>query len=257
MTTWTAQAIVTETAARVSAWTPARRQGEDPVGALLGAAMLLCELSADDPAWRPAAHDKLAAAVHILQASPEWNGKGIFSGVVGLGFAVKQAADHHGGYRNARDRLDTLLRDRLADLVAARQSRSAGEEPAVPVEYFDLISGLTGLGRYFLAEPAAPDALGEVLRALMAMTEPVPAAGGPLPGWYSSLPDVGGAAAAPAQPRSRARHLRAAGPPLAGLGTRASRSRPGHRHQPHRRLADELGGRGRGGPLLAVTDQRR
>ncbi|WP_228718790.1 hypothetical protein [Kitasatospora acidiphila] len=89
MTTWTARAIVTETAARVSAWTPARQEGGACVGDLLGAAMLLCELSVDDPVWRPAAHDKLSTAVHMLQAGPEWTGRGLFSGVVGLGFAVK------------------------------------------------------------------------------------------------------------------------------------------------------------------------
>ncbi|WP_228718641.1 lanthionine synthetase C family protein [Kitasatospora acidiphila] len=88
--------------------------------------------------------------------------------------------------------MDTLLRDRLAGHLAAERNRTAREDSAIPVEYFDLISGLTGLGRYFLAEPASPDALGDVLRPLVAMTEPVQAAGGRLPGWYSTLPSAEG-----------------------------------------------------------------
>ncbi|MFC5666537.1 lanthionine synthetase C family protein [Kitasatospora misakiensis] len=193
MTTWTAEAIVAETATRISAWTPAPEPGATPVGDLLGAAVLLCELSADDPAWRPAAHDKLTAAVHALQARPaEAATSGLFSGAAGLGLAVKQAADHHGGYRNALERLDTVLRGQLAGLLATGSATNARRRSALPVEYFDLVSGLTGLGRYFLAEPAAPDALGDVLRALVAVTEPVRTPDGQLPGWYSSLPEVGG-----------------------------------------------------------------
>lgn len=88
-------------------------------------------------------------------------------------------------YANACSALDkqiaTLSRERLQ---LAHERISDGHLPAL--REFDLISGLTGIGTYWLRTHGDCDRLRDVLAYLVRLTEPLPVVGETLPGWWTS-----------------------------------------------------------------------
>jgi hypothetical protein len=74
-----------------------------------------------------------------------------------------------------------------ARLRAAHARIDAAARP--PLEEYDLVRGLTGLGAFLLHSETDPGLLAQVLRYLVRLTVPVPAAdaaGPAAPGWWSS-----------------------------------------------------------------------
>ncbi|MFB8180448.1 lanthionine synthetase C family protein [Streptomyces sp. NPDC055966] len=184
---WDAETVVAEILAR------ARDRLTDPrlfttsglAGGPSGAALLFGEVSRSDASLRPTAHALLAAEA---EAAGRAGGIGILSGLGGLGFAAKHATRSPRDYATLRARIDTALRDGLVRILETEYARIESGTPGADRAHFDVISGVTGLGRYFLAEPAATadtDAVRNVLRYLVALTEPVGTEAGPLPGWSS------------------------------------------------------------------------
>ncbi|OIJ88946.1 hypothetical protein BIV25_35245 [Streptomyces sp. MUSC 14] len=184
---WDAATVVAEITAR------ARDRLTDPqlftasglAGGPSGAALLFGEVSRSDASLRPTAHALLAAEA---EAAERAGGIGTFSGLGGLGFAAKHATRSPRDYATLRARVDTALRDGLGQILETEHTRIESGTPGADRTHFDVVSGVTGLGRYFLAEPAAPadtGAVRDVLRYLVALTEPVETEAGPLPGWFS------------------------------------------------------------------------
>ncbi|AGP53634.1 hypothetical protein M271_10115 [Streptomyces rapamycinicus NRRL 5491] len=186
---WDPEAVAAEIAARIRDRATGADTGTgtgDSAAAGLGmgasgAALLLSELSKGDPGSRTTVHALLAAEAGIAGAK----GSGLITGLAGLGFAAKHAARTPRDYATVRDRVDAALRHRLGKALDAEYGRMESGVPGADREKFDVVSGVTGLGRYFLAEPSDPEAVHDVLRYLVALTEPVKAGAGPLPGWFS------------------------------------------------------------------------
>ncbi len=180
---WDADTVVAEISARIRDHVTGT--GDFPAAGLgmgaSGAALLLSELSRNDPGLRPTVHALLAAEAGYAGA----RGPGLITGLGSLGFAAKHAARSPRDYATVRGRVDATLRHRLAKVLDAEYERMESGVPGADREHFDVISGVTGLGRYFLAEPSDPEAVQDVLRYLVALTEPVRAGAGPLPGWFS------------------------------------------------------------------------
>ncbi|MBW8086986.1 lanthionine synthetase C family protein [Streptomyces hygroscopicus subsp. hygroscopicus] len=178
--------VVAEIARRAEAWSPPADLPIGLSGGSAGAALLFVELSKDDPALRPIAHARLAAAAKTIGSAPGSGGHGLYDGLAGLAFTIKAAVRAPGDYATVLGQLDTVVRDRLRHVLDLEQARMAdGTEPA-PRERFDVIGGASGLARYFLTEPADPEPVREVLRYLTALTEPIRRHGHTLPGWTAT-----------------------------------------------------------------------
>ncbi|MEU5929482.1 lanthionine synthetase C family protein [Streptomyces antimycoticus] len=190
---WDADTVAAEIAARIS--DRATGTGDFTAAGLSmgasGAALLLSELSKGDPSLRTTVHALLAAGAGFAGAK----GSGLITGLAGLGFATKHAARSPRDYAAVRSQVDTTLRHRLGQVLDAEYDRMESGVPGADRGHFDVVSGVTGLGRYFLTGPSDPEAVHDVLRYLVALTEPVEAGAvkagavkagaGPLPGWFS------------------------------------------------------------------------
>jgi lantibiotic biosynthesis protein len=186
-----------------------------PAAAALAAAssrlaLPLAEPPKETEGWRHQSLSKGAAGVAILHGARAqtghgsltpahaWLGRAVGAGIAGaprtglwfgapaVAFAMAAAAPCHypGASRALKPVIDGMTRTRLD---AARRRIDAGARP--PIEEYDLARGLTGLGAYLLHCDPDPRLLQQVLRYLVRLTEPVPAAdaaGPAAPGWWSS-----------------------------------------------------------------------
>ncbi|MDT0447138.1 lanthionine synthetase C family protein [Streptomyces johnsoniae] len=183
MSAWSDEAVVAEIAARANAWTPPAGQPLGLADGTVGTALLLAELSRHDPELRRAAHARLTDAATTLLPVAGRLGPGLYQGTAGLAFAIRAAVRKPGDYATIRERLDTFLRERLGRLLALEKARMSEGKELVPRERFDAVTGVTGIARYFLDDPAGPQAVRDALRYLTALTEPRVHEGRTLPGW--------------------------------------------------------------------------
>jgi hypothetical protein len=160
--------------------------------------------------WRRQSLSKGAAGVAILHGVRAQNGQGslalahtwlrraaaggvtdgsragLWFGAPAVAFAIAASAPGH--YPEASLALKSLISDMTrARLRAAHARIDAFARP--PLEEYDLVRGLTGLGAWLLHTDPDPGLLAQVLRYLVRLTMPVPAAdaaGPAAPGWWSS-----------------------------------------------------------------------
>ncbi|GAB4001727.1 lanthionine synthetase C family protein [Glycomyces albus] len=147
-----------------------------------GIALLHLERAATGTGDPRTAHAWLiAAAAEPVSASAR---TGIYAGAPALAFVLDIAEQvFPGRYTRHRDRLlDLVVRTVHRRLDAARE-RLQNSRPTSFDEY-DLVSGLTGLGRLLLRTRPDEPALGRVLEHLIALTEPVGDHGDVRPGWW-------------------------------------------------------------------------
>lgn len=133
------------------------------------------------------AHTWLATAVHgEVSAAANAN---LYFGAPALAFITHCAASASSRYLRVLERLDaatlTVTRARLAE-AHARLDRA--ERP--PMEEFDLIQGLSGLGAYHLSRHPHHEITRDVLAYLVRLTEPVPDPAG-LPPWWMNVAPTG------------------------------------------------------------------
>lgn len=136
-------------------------------------ALLFAELGRSEPRWRRTAHTMLA---RVVAGQPEDGDVSLHSGLASLAFAARANAVDDGDYGSLLGRLDSHLSEAARALAGA---------PDVHTWRHDVITGLTGLGRYLLMSPATPDdVMREILRYLVALTGTTEVAGVRVPGWW-------------------------------------------------------------------------
>ena len=152
-------ALVTETARRLSSAGPITARPTSLFRGHPGVAMLFGELGRADERWLPVAHRHLAAAVAALDAAPT---AGLYEGPAAVLAAAQTCAAGTGRYRGLRERLTAYAEAAQAHLLA---------QPGG----YDVVNGLTGLGRVLLDSGAE---VGPTLDALvrLAVTETRPGA---------------------------------------------------------------------------------
>ncbi|MER6531899.1 lanthionine synthetase C family protein [Streptomyces sp. NPDC001508] len=133
------------------------------------------------------AHAWLAAALDgDISAAANAN---LYFGAPALAFITHRAASASTRYLRLLERLDaatlTVTRARLA---AAHQRIDRAERP--PMEEFDLIQGLSGLGAYHLSRHLHHEITREILVYLVRLTEPLPDPTG-LPPWWMNVAPTG------------------------------------------------------------------
>lgn len=152
-----------------------------------GLAVLFARLSDESPELREAAHEHLATAAR----SPRPRVENLFDGLPSLGFAARSIARADGDYQRMLARIDPHV-VRLAEmLLAAEETRLREGVPDAKMACYDVVSGLTGLGRYLLACGAdVRTVLERVLCYLVRLTDSVRIHGHRVPGWWTSDPAV-------------------------------------------------------------------
>jgi hypothetical protein len=133
------------------------------------------------------AHTWLTTAVHgDVSAAANAN---LFFGAPALSFITHCAASASSRYLRVLERLDAatvnVTRTRL---VAAHLRIDRAERP--PMEEFDLIQGLSGLGAYHLSHHPHQEITHDVLAYLVHLTEPLPDPAG-LPPWWMNVAPTG------------------------------------------------------------------
>ncbi|WP_344314368.1 lanthionine synthetase C family protein [Fodinicola feengrottensis] len=134
-----------------------------------GVGLLFAELAAADPRWRAAAHAHLTAA-----AGTALGGRSrLFSGAAAVAFVGQAAACAYGGYSELLEQLDRHLCRSATHLARQGLATVRAGQPIGDDTLYDVLSGITGLGRYLLARRDASDladaTLTEVLRCLVAI----------------------------------------------------------------------------------------
>ncbi|BAJ31653.1 MULTISPECIES: lanthionine synthetase C family protein [Kitasatospora] len=136
--------------------------------------------------WDTAHTWLLAALDGDISAAANAN---LYFGAPALAFVTSLAAAASSRYQRVLERLDTatatVTRSRLA---AARHRIDRAQRP--PMEEFDLIQGLSGLGAYHLSRHPDHEITREVLAYLVRLTEPMPDPSG-LPPWWMDVGPTG------------------------------------------------------------------
>jgi len=175
-----------------SAWPDGRPDGgrswpQSLAGGASGIALLHIERARTGRGDWDTAHTWLATAVHG-EVSAAANAS-LFFGAPALAFITHRAASASSRYLRVLERLDqatlNVTRNRLAE-VHLRIDRA--ERP--PMEEFDLIQGLSGLGAYHLSRHPHHEITRDVLAYLVRLTEPVPDSAG-LPPWWMDVAPTG------------------------------------------------------------------
>ncbi|QIS21631.1 hypothetical protein F6W96_28130 [Nocardia terpenica] len=136
-----------------------------------GIVLLLARLGTTAPERLREAHDHLSAAVSALGS--EAARPCLFYGPPALAFATHIAAADSGNYTSLLARLDDQVSRSTGDLLRATKPTSGdvGTADTRPIPAYDLIFGLSGLGRYLLLRPDRhAEMAGTVVRHLVEYT---------------------------------------------------------------------------------------
>ncbi|MFB9691034.1 lanthionine synthetase C family protein [Amycolatopsis plumensis] len=150
-----------------------------------GVVLLFAELGRTDKAHRETAHRLLAEAA--TKPHPATGGS-LYIGLPALAFAARTAVMRPGEYRSLLEPLDRYIMD-LAE-QRTRVWRERLDDPAHvagSMGLYDVISGMSGLGRYLLLKANEDDrVLRDVLGYLVAMTGNGEVAGHSVPRWWAA-----------------------------------------------------------------------
>ncbi|NGO46221.1 lanthionine synthetase C family protein [Streptomyces ureilyticus] len=156
-------------------------------GGASGIALLHIERARSGHGDWDTAHTWLVTAVHgEVSAAANAN---LYFGAPALAFLTHRAASASSRYLRLLERLDAatlaVTQNRLAE---AHQRIDRAERP--PMEEFDLIQGLSGLGAYHLSRHPHHEITRDVLAYLVRLTEPLPDPAG-LPPWWMNIAPTG------------------------------------------------------------------
>ncbi|MDX6281649.1 MAG: lantibiotic biosynthesis protein [Kribbellaceae bacterium] len=150
-------------------------------GGLLGGALLFAELGQDSSEHRRTLHAYLDFAARFGARADA--AKGLLRGPAGLAFVAESAARSSTDYARLRADLDPLVQRAVESKIEAR-TRARGPGHASFAGY-DVVTGLTGLGRYLLLRgPSQRSTLDQLLTHLIDFTHPRVVEGVELPGWW-------------------------------------------------------------------------
>jgi hypothetical protein len=151
---------------------------------LTGVCLLFAELGGREGGYGNIVHRFLGRAGQVLSPS----GQGLLgSNLAGLAFAARAAARRPGDYARLLITLDRHLREEVRALTAEEHRRLREGRAGTRIMRFDTVSGLAGLGGYFLARGDG-ETLRPVLTCLSALADPVTLDGEQVPGWWVAEP---------------------------------------------------------------------
>ncbi|WP_394835735.1 lanthionine synthetase C family protein [Pendulispora rubella] len=148
-----------------------------------GIGLLFASLAGESPEWARAAHAHLSAALSAARPS---NSECLFVGIPAVAFAARASVRRPGEYAKLLKAADQRVAAQAERILAADGLRLRAGTAGVPMAVYDVVSGLSGLGRYLLACGPEHEALTErILMHLVALTRPVDHHGQRAPGWLT------------------------------------------------------------------------
>ncbi|MFF4187597.1 lanthionine synthetase C family protein [Streptomyces sp. NPDC001691] len=152
-----------------------------------GVGLLFAALAHDEPEYAKAAHAHLTAAVTGVRRPAR---EGLYAGLPAVAFAARTAITRPGEYAALLAQLDTQAALLARRLVEEDAPRVAAGTAGARMSGYDVVAGLSGLGRLLLAAGPEHRSTTELLLAhLVALTRPVTVPDGRLvPGWWTGDP---------------------------------------------------------------------
>lgn len=175
-----------------SAWPNGRPAGgrawpQSLAGGACGIALLHIERARTGHGDWDTAHSWLAEAIGgEISAAGNAN---LYFGAPALAYITHRAACSSSRYLRLLDRLDTATLTVTRTRIAAAHQR-IGRAESVPMEEFDLIQGLSGLGAYHLSRHPHHEITRDTLTYLVRLTEPLSVPTG-LPPWWMDVAPTG------------------------------------------------------------------
>ncbi|MFF8918923.1 lanthionine synthetase C family protein [Streptomyces sp. NPDC015032] len=149
---------------------------------LPGISLLFSSRIARDPGSASYTHTYLTASLKSLHSAERV--PGLYNDVGSLAFATWIAHRATGGYVQAVEKLDEHVQ-----FVSESMRAMVGEGPCRSFQEFDVLSGLTGIGRYLLIrQDGMREELEGVLATLVQMASDVEHGGSRVPGYWSLVP---------------------------------------------------------------------
>jgi hypothetical protein len=160
---------------------------------LAGTALLHARLAATDRRFAAGAHTHWSRAVRINLDTPPRTG-GVFNGVGALAASLILGTPYLPDpepYQGAIRRSVRWLTDRAAAVAAWQRERRDAGRPGTPWQTFDVINGLSGVGRILLAAVHAghDDAEPGLRAARDSLTAMIANPADDRPGWWRPAPD--------------------------------------------------------------------
>ncbi|QDQ09254.1 lanthionine synthetase C family protein [Streptomyces spectabilis] len=152
-----------------------------------GVALLFAALAHGEPGYAKVAHAHLSAAVTKVSRPAR---EGLYAGLPAVAFAARTAVTRPGAYGGLLAKLDGQVALLARRLVEEDAPRVAAGTAGARMAGYDVVAGLSGIGRLLLAAgPEHRDTTDLVLAHLVALTRPVTEPGGrTVPGWWTGDP---------------------------------------------------------------------
>ncbi|MEV0280378.1 lanthionine synthetase C family protein [Streptomyces sp. NPDC050610] len=152
-----------------------------------GVGLLFAALAHGSPEYARTAYAHLSAAVTAVRRPAH---EGLYLGLPAVAFAARTAVTRPGEYAGLLTKLDEQVAVVARKLVDQDAPRIAAGTAGARMAGYDVIAGLSGLGRVLLAAGPEHRATTElVLAHLVALTRPVTNADGrSVPGWWTADP---------------------------------------------------------------------
>ncbi|MFJ5221079.1 lanthionine synthetase C family protein [Streptomyces sp. NPDC088354] len=148
-----------------------------------GIAVLHAELGLNNPASREHAHTYISASAPFLSDHRKVR-SGLHIGPAALAFAVHSAVQDENDYANLLKQLDNYVVARSKMLLLSEAERLKTGSLATASSRFDIISGLSGLGRYLLSRtPRHRAQLEEILQYFVRFSSVIQIEDSYVPGW--------------------------------------------------------------------------
>ncbi|SDW81002.1 Lanthionine synthetase C-like protein [Marininema mesophilum] len=152
-----------------------------------GTALLYGELDRFDPqaGWDQVAHQHLVAMQRYLEAEG-FQSISLFGGITGVAFATWSASREGERYGRLLEQLHTQIAESLRKQLRIERERRS-KEKGVLAQWYDIIVGITGVGRYLLIQKDQPELrelLDEILLDLVELSKPIVVERQTVPGWW-------------------------------------------------------------------------
>ncbi|WP_025679755.1 lanthionine synthetase C family protein [Paenibacillus massiliensis] len=138
------------------------------------------------PHWQSSIHANL---VHIQKhiASFGLSDPSLYSGWTGIAACVAEVSEGGNYYSNFKEQIHHATATHIQDWLLAN-SDTLNQRYGVPMQTFDVISGASGIGRYFLEYSSLESSmtiLEGLLKYLVQLTDYIKVASSLVPGWYT------------------------------------------------------------------------
>lgn len=140
-----------------------------------------------DQGWDKIAHNHILYLRKYLQEGSK--SISLFGGITGLAFSIWCVSKNGERYQNILSNIDSFIVKETINVLEIEKERQKIEKGVSPA-FYDVIQGVTGIGRYLLERgdenSKLHDVLISILNSIIDMSSPIKNETGTIPAWYVS-----------------------------------------------------------------------